>query len=209
MAVGRITPFGAVQLLAFLVLLTWGSGCQTGPQVSSRRLIEHQAMVDFSGLKPAAAVEPVQTVLGVPSRWTELPVKPTALYTHQQWKSPSGHTGVGIVYCHLPLPLGTKTVVWLAKREYAKHGEDGRVIDEWTDELGRSWFEAENNKYHVRGYVVSQGFNAWIIYFGYRTQYPPEVAEIALAARAAESAAPLLDGDAPTTQPVAQTASSH
>lgn len=199
MAVGRITPAGAVQLSALLVVLVWAGGCQTGPQVSSRRLIEHQAMVDFSGLKPASAIEPLQTTLGVPARWNELPIKATALYTHQQWKSPSGHTGIGVVFCHLPLPLSARTVVWLAKREYAKQAEDGRVIDEWVDELGRSWFEAENNKYHVRGYVVVKGFSAWITYFGYRTQYPPEVSEIALAARAAESAAPLTDGDPPAT----------
>src|SRR5947209_9443412 len=110
MVVCRITPVGGVQLFCLLGLLTWTGGCQTGPQVSSRRLIEHQAMIDFSGLKPAAAVEPVQTVLGVPSHWTEMPPKATALYHHQQWKSPSGHTGVGIVYCHLPLPLSAKTV---------------------------------------------------------------------------------------------------
>ena len=209
MAVGRITPFAAVRLSTFLVLLTWGIGCQTGPQISSQRLIEHQAMVDFSGLRPAASVEPLRTTLGIPAHWTELPIKATALYSHQQWKSPSGHTGIGVVYCHLPFPLGAKTVVWLAKQEYAKQGEDGRVIDEWVDELGRSWFEAENYKYHVRGYVVAKGFCAWITYFGYRTQYPPEVSEIALAARAAESAAPLPDGEPPATQPVAQTASDN
>ena len=206
MVVRRITPVAGIQLFLLLGLLTWAGGCQTGPQVSSRRLIEHQAMIDFSGLRPAAAVEPVRTTLGVPTRWTELPAKSNALYTHQQWKSPSGHTGVGVVYCHLPLPLSAKTVVWLAKQEYSKQAHDGHVIDEWTDELGRSWFEAENNKYHVRGYVVVKGFEAWITYFGYRTQYPPDVAEIALAARSAEGAAPLLDGSVPTTQPVAQVA---
>ena len=203
---GRIIP--VVHVSASLVILAWAAGCQTGAQVSSRRLIEHQAMIDFSGLKPAAAVEGVQVTLGTPSRWTELPSKSTALYTHQQWKSPSGHTGVGIVFCHLPLPLSPKMVVWFAKHEYAKQEQDGKVIDEWTDELGRSWFEAENNKYHVRGYVVARGFTAWIVYFGYRTQYPPNVAEIGLAARSAESAAPLLDESLPpTTQPVAQPAS--
>lgn len=209
MVVRRLTRLDVVRMLGLLTVFAWAGGCQTGPQVSSRRLIEHQAMIDFSGLNPPAAFASVQTTLATPRHWTEMHPKSTALYTHQQWKSPSGHTGVGVVYCHMPLPLSAKAVVWLAKQEYSKREQDGRVISEWTDDLGRCWFEAENYKYHVRGCVVVKGFDAWISYFGYRTQYPPQVAEIALAARSAESAVPLPDSSPPATQPAAQTAADH
>ena len=67
-----------------------------------------------------------------------------------------------------------------------------RLINEWTDELGRNWFEVENNKYHVRGYALAQGFEAWIVYFGYKLNYPPDLGEISLAARAADTFVPLL-----------------
>jgi hypothetical protein len=133
-----------------------------------------------------------------------MPLQSNALFTHQQWRSPSTHTGVGVVLAHLPLPLSAKMVVWFAKQQYSSEQHDGKVIDEWVDSLGRSWFEAENEKYHLRGYVVVKGFEAWVVYFGYRVHYAPDIAEISLSARSAETAVPMIDDafGAPTTQPV-------
>ena len=200
----RILP--AVHAAVLLGMFAWAGGCQSTPQVSSRKLIEHQALIDFSGLDRDAAVPAVKTVIAAPRRWENVPPRSSALYTLQQWRAQSGHTGVGVVYAHLPLPLSAKAVVWLAKQEYAKKAHSGKVLDEWTDVLGRSWFEAENDEYHVRGYVVVNGFNAWVVYFGYRTHYPPDLAEISLAARSAESAVPMQDdATPPTTQPAADT----
>lgn len=177
------------------------AGCQSGPNFSSRRLIEHQALIDFSGLDSAKQFEDLEIAIAAPRRWEALPPKQNPLYIHQQWRSPSGHTGVGVLCAHLPLPLSTSTVVWLAKQEYAKKGKDGNLLGEWTDSLGRSWFEAEDGKYHVRGYVVTRGFRAWIVYFGYRTKYPPDLAEISIAARSAETVVPGATAPPPTTQP--------
>ena len=122
------------------------------------------------------------------------------LYTHEQWRSPSSLTGVGVAYVRLPLPLSSKAIAWFAKQEYGKKAADGRIIAEWTDELGRSWFEAENKKYHVRGYVTTRGLEAWIVYSGYRLTDPPEPAEISLATRSAETFIPI-PANAPATQP--------
>ena len=204
MAVRRF-PSVAIAAIALAFLLTWAGGCQTTATVSSRRLIEHQAMIDFSGLKPAVQVADVKASIGTPEHWEELPPKLTALYSHEQWRGPSTHTGVGILYAHLPFPLSPSTVVWFAKQEYSKKQSGGKVIGEWVDSLGRSWFEAEDEKYHVRGYVMTQGFSAWMVYFGYRTKYPPDLAEISQAARSAESAVPVIDdAAAPATQPAAR-----
>lgn len=197
----------ALEAAGLLVLVLFVGGCQTGAQVSSRRLIEHQAFIDFSGLKTDEAVASVKTTIAAPRQWELMPLQSNPLFTHQQWRSPSTHTGVGIVLVHLPLPLSAKTVVWFAKQEYAKDRTDGKVLNEWTDSLGRSWFEAENVKYHLRGYVLVKGFDAWIVYFGYRTHYPPDVAEISLAARSAETAVPMIDDAAKvpaTTRPVSE-----
>lgn len=186
-----------------LVLSLSITGCQSGAQVSGRRLIEHQAFIDFSGLKHDEPVASVQTTIAAPRQWELMPLQSNPLFTHQQWRSPSTHTGVGVVLAHLPLPLSAQTVVWFAKKQYAQNRDDGKVLNEWVDGLGRSWFEAENDKYHLRGYVVVKGFEAWVVYFGYRTHYPPDVAEISLAARSAETAVPLVDEAAKgaTTQP--------
>ena len=205
---GAVVRTGAV-LGVLVVLAGSDGGCQSGPQVSSHQLIEHQALIDFSGLSSAEFFSEIQTTIGTPRHWELLPTKRTAIYTHDQWRSPSTHTGVGVLCAHLPLPLSAQAVVWFAKQEYAKQAQDGRVIAEWTDALGRSWFEAENVKYHIRGYVVVDGFTAWIVYCGYRAKFPPNLAEISLAARALETAVPSTAGDptgphTPTTQPVAQ-----
>lgn len=179
--------------IAVGVLAIAGAGCQTASPVTNRRLIEHQALIDFSGLKPAETVDAVQATCAIPHNWTALELKKGALYSHQQWKSPSTTSGAGIVHVRLPLPLTEKSILWLAKREYTKKSADGREIRQWTDEVGRAWFEAENKHYHVQGYVLARGFNAWLVYFGYKTGYPPDLAELSIAARFAETVVPSSD----------------
>lgn len=203
MAVSFSRWMAASPAAGLLVLFSFAGGCQSGTQVSSRRLIEHQAFIDFSGLKKDEAIASVQATIASPRQWELMPLEANPLFTHQQWRSPSTHTGVGVILAHLPLPLNAKMVVWFAKQQYSRDQKDGKVLDEWVDSLGRSWFEAENEKYHLRGYVVVKGFEAWVVYFGYRTHYPPDVAEISLAARSAETAVPMIDATAAaaTTQP--------
>ena len=207
-------PFGfsrtfASAALAFVGLL---GGCQGLKPIESHRLIEHQALIDFSGLKPAETYPAVKANGAVPVAWEAVPLQKSALYTYHQWKSPSTHTGVGAAHISLPLPFGADTVLWFARREYTKKANDGKVIGQWTDDLGRTWFEAENDKYHVRGYCLAQGFEAWVVFFGYDIRVPPEPAEISLAARCADTFVPLVGGvkpipattapkAAPTTQP--------
>jgi hypothetical protein len=166
-------------------------GCQGMKAVEHKRLIEHQALIDFSGLKAPETLEDVRARAGLPESWKAQTPQKTGLYTHGQWKSASGHTAVGAVLIRLPLPLSADMVAWFAKREYTKRAEDGKLIREWKDAMGRRWFEAENSKYHVRGYCIVQGFQAWVVYFGYKTQHPPNFDEISLAARSADTFLPL------------------
>ena len=201
MADRRFLLAGARPGVVLLLLIACCAGCQPSRPVSSRKLFNHQAMISFSGLNRPATVDDVRTSLATPRDWELMAPKSTPLYTHQQWRSPSTHTGVGVVLAHLPLPLSARFVVWLARQEYAKQAQDGRVLQEQVDALGRYWFEAENGKYHIRGYVIAQGFSAWIVYVGYRTSYTPDVGEIALASRSLESAVPMLDNAAAPTPP--------
>lgn len=177
---------------ACLILLLMSTGCQVGtPTVSNSALLAHLPGVDFSGLKPVQPVDPIKVDCSVPSRWKTLRLDHNALYTHQQWKSQTGYTGAGVAYIHLPIPLSAKAVLWFAKMEYTKKGPTtGKALGEWTDELGRPWFEAENEKYHVRGYAVTNGFSAWIVYYGYKVQRPLEPAELSLAQRCVDTVVP-------------------
>jgi hypothetical protein len=166
------------------------TGCQTAAPGVSTALIRHQALVDFSGLKESQTVEALKVNCAPPETWEAMPLKKMSLFTHQQWRSPTHNTGVGVAYIHLPIPLPLKTLLWFAKNEYTKKANDGKIIAQWTDSLGRSWFEGENNKYHVRGYAAVSGTDAWIVYFGHKTATPPSAAELSLAARSLDTIIP-------------------
>ena len=181
-------PFTRITALGLLVLLS--TGCQLTQSVSTARLIQHQAMVDPSGLKDTSVCDAVKVHVAAPQKWEALTPKKTAVYTDMQWRSPSKQTGVGVAYVHLPLPIPASTVAWLAEKEYTKRSDDGKLLSLWTDALGRPWFEAENNRFHVRGYIVTRGFEAWIIYCGYRLEQPPSAAELGVAGRSLETIVP-------------------
>lgn len=190
---GMIRSFNPKSWLFFGVLMLMGAGgtgCQTAQPVSMNRLLHHQAMIDFAGLAPLKQYEIVKAEAAPPHSWKELVPKRTSLFTDMQWRAPSGNTAVGVAHVKMPLPLDARAVVWFAKQRYSKQSEGGRVIGQWVDDLGRSWFEAANNKYHVRGFVMTKGFEAWIIYSGYKSQQPTDLAELTIAARAMETIVP-------------------
>lgn len=179
-------------VLGMLAVLTIGvTGCQSAKPIATRRLIEHQALIDFSGLKPADSIDSLRLSGNVPQTWNREGPIDTALYNYAQWHSPSGHTAVGAARVHLPLPLSADVMVYLARLEYTKRSDDGRLLARWTDDLGRSWFAAENRLYHVQGYAVAQGFTGWFVYFGYKVRAPLEVSEIGQAARSLDTFVPL------------------
>jgi hypothetical protein len=190
---------GAALVTFFVGSLT---GCQLQPAVSTSRLLRYQQLVESDGLDDAATFAALRAQCAPPQHWTKLPLQRTALYTHQQWKSPTMSTGVGVAYIKMPLPLSAKAIIWFAKGEYEKKDKngDGKQIGQWTDALGREWFEAENNKFHVRGCVMTRGFEAWIIYTGYKLTKPIQDEEIALASRAQEKILPLPPGELPPTK---------
>jgi hypothetical protein len=167
------------------------TGCQV-QSIPTTRLIQNQAVIDMAGLQDSQIMEVVKAHVSAPQKWEALNPKKTGLYTDQQWRSPSKQTGLGIAYIHMPIPLPANMLVWIAKKEYAKRGEDGELLAEWTDALGRPWFEAQNARYHVRGFAVTRGFEAWIIYCGYKRnpEQPPSAAELGVAARAVETIIP-------------------
>jgi hypothetical protein len=170
-------------------------GCQTTPPVSVKKLELHRETIDVSGLKPSQIVEELRVSWSVPSgQWTALPVKKTPLYVHQQWKSPTASTGIGVAHIKMPLALPASFVIWFAKNEYIRRTSDpnaGRLISEWTDSLGRQWFEAEDSKYHVKGYAIARGSEAWIVYSGYRVTQTQKPGEIAVAERSLDSVVPM------------------
>lgn len=178
--------FAALGAVALFTL----TGCQVSQTVPAQRLIQHQVMIDCSGLMEQETVAEVKAHIAPPQKWDKLAAKKTLLFTDSQWRAPSRMTGVGVAYVRLPIPLPAKALIWIAKREYAQKAGDGKLIAEWTDELGRPWFEAENSTYHIRGYAMTKGFEAWIIYCGYKMIEPPSAADLGLAGRCLETIVP-------------------
>src|SRR5438445_11896289 len=102
-----------------VVCLARLSGGQLTQSVSTARLIQHQAMIDPTGLKDPEICEAVKVHVASPQKWDALVPKKTAVYTDMQWRSPSKMTGVGVAYVHLPLPIPASAVAWLAQKEYS------------------------------------------------------------------------------------------
>ena len=186
-------------LLAAMVLV----GCQSSP-VSTTRLIANQSHLDFDGLQSTRVLDEVRATGAAPRSWTQPPLETNAIYTHEQWRSPTGNTGVGVVFVHLPLPLAPTALLWLAEQHFASMpGRSGRVLGTWTDLLGRSWFTAENPRLHVCGYVITEGPCAWIVYYGYKTNGELHPAEMSVAARSIESIVPMTHAREPAGPNVA------
>ena len=159
------------------------------------------ALIDFSGLGPPRPIPGLELTAALPRTWDLQPVHHSGLFAHVQWRSPTHATAVGVAVVHMPLPLSAKALVWLAKAKYndaradpaarqSVPGGPGRLLAQWTDPVGREWVEAENDRYHVRGYVVTFGFDAWIVYAGYRRHGVPDRVDIDLADRSLESVVP-------------------
>jgi hypothetical protein len=191
---------GRARLLLVLSLagLFWsGAGCVVTPPVSTKQILRQQALLDFTGLLPARAVETLNVRWAVPRDWEALPSKTGLMFTHQQYRSPSGVTGVGVAYVRLPFPIPSNTIAWIAQREYLKKHSDqkeARLIGRWSDAAGREWFEGENNKYHGTGYVMTRGNEAWIVYSGWRVTFPPNPEEISISRRSVQTIVPMPRG---------------
>ncbi|MGE5608015.1 MAG: hypothetical protein ACM359_02070 [Bacillota bacterium] len=158
--------------------------------VPPQKMVEHCQQITDSGLAGPMDVPTLKANGSFPTGWFCMGTQKTLLYSHCQWRSPSKRTAVGITYVRMPLPLSTNTLIWMARGEISKRTTDGKLMREWTDEIGRHWFEAEDGKYHTIGYVMTRGFDAWINYTGYRVGEPKEEAEVALAGKSLETILP-------------------
>jgi hypothetical protein len=125
-------PKAWVPASLLVVLIAAGSGCQSAQPVSVRRLISHQAMIDFSGLRSVEQFDVVKAQGAPPMSWKQLAAKRGPLYTDMQWKSPSGATAVGVAHVRMPWPLSARALLWFAKGHYAKESEDGRILGQWV-----------------------------------------------------------------------------
>lgn len=184
------TAVAVVLAVAGGLLLLQSSGCYS-----------HTARFDASRLsttRPALAsaiktIPALKVTLPIPpSAWESAPLKQTMMYSRQEWFGPSHHTGLGVVYVHMPLPMAADALVWLARQQYTSRPDGGKMVNQWTDAAGRSWFETAGKDYHARGYIISAGSSAWIAYCDYRTQFAPQPAELSIAEKTLDALRPIM-----------------
>lgn len=172
------------------VFLMQSSGCYSssaGKFSAANLPTRSVAVAEKSKTIPALRV----SIPKPPQAWQTGPLKQTAMYSQQEWYGPSHHTGLGVVFVHMPIPMPTSTLVWLAEKQYTQREDGGKMISQWTDPAGRNWFEAVSKTYHAKGYVIADGSNAWIAYCGYRTQFQKQDAEVAVAEQAMNALRPI------------------
>jgi len=183
--------------IAGFVSMGLAGGCQY-QEISPIQLEIHQSKLNKQGLTPLHIDQELKITCAPPDQWDTLARNRNLLYVHQQWRSPNRHVGMGIAYTHTLVPVSPQSIIWLARQSYAKDeskAADGHLSGETTDSLGRCWFEGEDSRYHVMGYAMTRGCDAWIVYSGYRLGTKASAGDIALAAKAAQSVAPLTEGE--------------
>ncbi|HEX2971245.1 MAG TPA: hypothetical protein VHP11_02860 [Tepidisphaeraceae bacterium] len=190
MGTHRVSRFATRIAIFSLVVSSLVAGCQL-TTVPQQAMVEHHQQINASDLDLPIEIQPLKAHVALPAGWFPLGLQKATLYSHCQWRSPTKRTAVGITHVPMLLPLSTKALVWMAMGEITKRVNDGKIIRQWTDEVGRQWFEAENSKYHLTGYVMTRGFDAWINYSGYRVGEPKEESEVALAIKSLDTILPL------------------
>src|SRR5262245_4683161 len=85
-----------IRLSILMLSLGLIGACQIAPAVSIKKLQEHQELANLTGLKPTEILNDLHVSWAIPGRWDLMPIKKNPLYTHQQWRSPTLATGVGV-----------------------------------------------------------------------------------------------------------------
>jgi hypothetical protein len=122
-----------------------------------------------------------------PKNWKPDPIKQTSVHAHEVWISPSGRTAYGVIYFHLPLPVGHELALWGFLNEMrSSEGEATLLEKRWDPNLNALRFVAQGGKYIVRTNLFVRGFTGWAIYAGTLRAFPINPEELDLARRARE-----------------------
>jgi hypothetical protein len=159
------------------------TGCRTAPTSTYPT-----TAIAVQGLNPPIAIDAVQAVCDPPLQWKLDPPKRSATHTHLVWISPSGRTAYGVIYFHLPLPVGHDLALWgFLDQMRASEGEATLIKKNWDPNLGALRFVAEGGQYTVRTNLFVRGFSGWAVYAGTLRAFPVNQAELELAERAREA----------------------
>jgi hypothetical protein len=145
----------AVALMAAIFL----AGCAESPVAGPG----NSAGDSTPGLNEPTYLSTVIATCSAPIGWQAQPLKENSRHTHQVWVSPSGMTAYGVVHFKLPWPLGPDLALSGFISAMRKSEGDAELVEKHTDRRGIA-FVADGGRYHMRGQLIVQGWEAWTIY---------------------------------------------
>lgn len=166
-----------------LLLLCLACGCHTHVIAPTTR--PSTPTTDLGEPTPNNDVEAIAVP---PAGWKPDPLKSSRTHKHQVWISPSGNTAYGIIFVHMPLPVGANLALGGFLREMKRtEGEANLVSNETDPSIPGIRFVAEGGLYKIRGKLTTRGWVAWVIYAGTLRNKPEVPRELVLAERAREA----------------------
>jgi hypothetical protein len=179
----RRSPILVLLLLAAASL----TGCRSTSPAPLARATTAPILRDPELTDPTA-VPVVNAVCRPPVGWKLDPPKHSAQHDHLVWISPSGRTAYGVIYFHLPLPVGHELALWGFLNEMrASEGEAKLLQKNWDSNLNCLRFVAEGGQYTVRTNLFVRGWTGWAVYAGTLRAFAINAAELAVARRAREA----------------------
>jgi hypothetical protein len=162
----------------FLIIAAALAGCRSNPA---------PAVPADPALSAAQSVPVLAARCVPPLDWKPDPLKQSSTHTHEVWISPTGRTAYGVIYFHLPLPVGPDLALWgFLNQMRATEGQATLLGKKWDANLGALRFVAEGGQYTVRTNLFVHGFSGWAVYAGTLRAWPVDQAELELAERARE-----------------------
>lgn len=130
----------------------------------------------------------LQAIVCPPVGWKIIQQQQTIAHVHWTWTSASGDTAYGVVYVHLPLPVGTELTLVGFLAEMRQAEGSAQVLEKHEDRaLPGLRFVAQSPVHKIRANLITHGFEAWVIYAGVLQGRAENEAELKLAERAREA----------------------
>lgn len=140
-----------------------------------------------TGLSRPVDFADLQAMVVPPAGWVEQPAKLDERHVHRIWVSPSGDVAYGVIYFHLPLPLGPGLTLSGFLQQMKKTEGDATLISQSDDDrLPGIRFVADGGLYRIRANLITSGFDGWVVYAGTLLRRPIDRPELALGIAARE-----------------------
>jgi hypothetical protein len=140
-----------------------------------------------SQLSKPVAMRELDAEVVAPSGWCVQATGSDSEHTHATWSSPTGDTIYGVVWIHLPLPVGPNLVLWGFLQHLRQVDKVGNLVSkEDASDLPGVRCVADGSHYRLHVNLIVRGWQAWAIFAGTMQSRPVNLPELELAKRACD-----------------------